>query len=333
MRSVEKTAQRGRAKSAISGKKEPETAESNAAKIAGQRTKQRPAPGGAARLRTLHAYRTTTCGALTERPMPASMCGSPAGCIACATMAACCSSTCATITASPNAWSIRTALPSAAAEHVRAEWVIRVDGKVVIRGGRYGQPATCRPARSRCGSARLRCFRRPTSCRCRSSASRTTRRTSRLKYRFLDLRRETIHRNIMKRSAIVSSIRRRMTEAGFFEFQTPILTASSPGRRARFSRAVADASRQVLRAAASAAAVQAAHHDRGLRPLFPDRALLPRRGCARRPLARRVLSARYRDELRHAGGRVPGRRAGAARAVRGVRRRQAGDADVPAHPL
>src|SRR4249920_120407 len=50
----------------------------------------------------------------------------------------------------------------------------------------------------------------------------------RLKYRFLDLRRETIHRNIMKRSAIVSSIRRRMTDEGFFEFQTPILTASSP---------------------------------------------------------------------------------------------------------
>ena len=94
------------------------------------------------------------------------------------------------------------------------------------------------------------------------------------------------------------------------------------GRRARLSRAVARASRQVLRAAAGAAAIQAADHDRGLRPLFPDRALLPRRGRARRPLARRVLSARPGDELRHAGRRVQHGRADPARAVRGVRRRQ-----------
>ncbi len=50
----------------------------------------------------------------------------------------------------------------------------------------------------------------------------------RLKYRFLDLRRERLHRNIMTRVAVIDSIRRRMKEQGFFEFQTPILTASSP---------------------------------------------------------------------------------------------------------
>jgi aspartyl-tRNA synthetase len=50
----------------------------------------------------------------------------------------------------------------------------------------------------------------------------------RLRYRFLDLRRERIHKNIMKRGAIIDSLRRRMKEQGFFEFQTPILTASSP---------------------------------------------------------------------------------------------------------
>jgi aspartyl-tRNA synthetase len=50
----------------------------------------------------------------------------------------------------------------------------------------------------------------------------------RLKYRFLDLRRERLHRNIMKRGQVIDSIRRRMKEQGFFEFQTPILTASSP---------------------------------------------------------------------------------------------------------
>jgi aspartyl-tRNA synthetase len=50
----------------------------------------------------------------------------------------------------------------------------------------------------------------------------------RLKYRFLDLRREHLHDNIMKRGEIVDSIRRRMKAQGFHEFQTPILTASSP---------------------------------------------------------------------------------------------------------
>jgi len=50
----------------------------------------------------------------------------------------------------------------------------------------------------------------------------------RLKYRYLDLRREHVHANIMLRSAVIASIRRRMIEQGFTEFQTPILTASSP---------------------------------------------------------------------------------------------------------
>jgi len=50
----------------------------------------------------------------------------------------------------------------------------------------------------------------------------------RLRYRFLDLRRQRLHRNITLRSSVISSIRRRMTEQGFIEFQTPILTSSSP---------------------------------------------------------------------------------------------------------
>jgi len=50
----------------------------------------------------------------------------------------------------------------------------------------------------------------------------------RLKYRFLDLRRESIHKNIMLRSHVIASLRRRMIEQGFAEYQTPILTASSP---------------------------------------------------------------------------------------------------------
>jgi|TARA_B100000315_G_scaffold126397_1_gene116239 aspartyl-tRNA synthetase len=50
----------------------------------------------------------------------------------------------------------------------------------------------------------------------------------RLRYRFLDLRREEVHRNILLRSQVIASIRRRMTDQGFQEIQTPILTASSP---------------------------------------------------------------------------------------------------------
>jgi len=50
----------------------------------------------------------------------------------------------------------------------------------------------------------------------------------RLRHRYLDLRRETLHKNIILRSQIIASLRRRMIEGGFMEFQTPILTASSP---------------------------------------------------------------------------------------------------------
>ena len=50
----------------------------------------------------------------------------------------------------------------------------------------------------------------------------------RLRYRYLDLRRERLHRNIVLRSQVIASIRRRMVDQGFTEFQTPILTASSP---------------------------------------------------------------------------------------------------------
>jgi aspartyl-tRNA synthetase len=50
----------------------------------------------------------------------------------------------------------------------------------------------------------------------------------RLRYRYLDLRRDRVHRNMMLRAQVIASIRRRMIDAGFMEFQTPILTASSP---------------------------------------------------------------------------------------------------------
>ena len=56
----------------------------------------------------------------------------------------------------------------------------------------------------------------------------TTPEELRLKYRFLDLRKDKLHKNIMLRSQVIASLRRRMIEQGFMEFQTPILTADSP---------------------------------------------------------------------------------------------------------
>ena len=103
---------------------------------------------------------------------------------------------------------------------------------------------------------------------------------------------------------------------------------------ARLSRAEPAASRQVLRTAAGAAAVQAIADGRRVRSLFPDRAVLSRRGEPRRPLAGRVLSARFRDVVRHPGGRLRGDRAGTARRVRGVRSRPQGNpAAFPAYHL
>ena len=98
----------------------------------------------------------------------------------------------------------------------------------------------------------------------------------RLKYRFLDLRRETLHGNIVKRTKVIRSMRRRMEDAGFTEYSTPILTASSPEGARDFLVPSRIHGRQVLCAAAGAAAVQAAADGGRFRSLFPDRALLPR---------------------------------------------------------
>ena len=113
------------------------------------------------------------------------------------------------------------------AEAVRSEWVIRVDAKVRER------PAGTTNADLPTGDIELYA----TEIEVLSAAKELPipvfgepdyPEDLRLQYRFLDLRRETLHANIMKRLAITADIRRRMTDAGFFEFSTPILTASSP---------------------------------------------------------------------------------------------------------
>jgi aspartyl-tRNA synthetase len=113
------------------------------------------------------------------------------------------------------------------AEKLRSEWVVRIDGKV-----RKRPPGTENPelptgavevyvseieVLGPAGELPMPVF-----------GEQEYPEEIRLKYRFLDLRRERLHRNIMMRGAVIDSIRRRMKEQGFFEFQTPILTASSP---------------------------------------------------------------------------------------------------------
>ncbi|HLL27781.1 MAG TPA: aspartate--tRNA ligase [Xanthobacteraceae bacterium] len=113
------------------------------------------------------------------------------------------------------------------AEKLRSEWVVRIDGKVRKRPAGTENPelptgavevfATEIEVLGPAGELPMPVF-----------GEQEYPEDIRLKYRFLDLRRERIHRNIIKRGAIIDSLRRRMKEQGFFEFQTPILTASSP---------------------------------------------------------------------------------------------------------
>ncbi|MFN0025013.1 MAG: aspartate--tRNA ligase [Parvularculaceae bacterium] len=115
----------------------------------------------------------------------------------------------------------------AIAERLRAESVIRVDGQVVARTAETanaGLPTGGIEVRltdievlSAAEELPLPVFAEPDYPE-----------EVRLKYRFLDLRREKLHKSVALRSAVISSLRRRMIDQGFTEFQTPILTASSP---------------------------------------------------------------------------------------------------------
>ena len=113
------------------------------------------------------------------------------------------------------------------AETVRGEWVIRIDGLVKARSEdttnktmATGEIELYAQEIEVLGAAKelpLPVFGEPDYPE-----------DVRLKYRFLDLRRETLHKNIVKRTQIVSAMRKGMGEAGFAEYTTPILTASSP---------------------------------------------------------------------------------------------------------
>jgi aspartyl-tRNA synthetase len=113
------------------------------------------------------------------------------------------------------------------AETLRSEWVVRIDGKVRRR------PEGTVNADLPTGDVEI--YIREIEVLGRAAelpmpvfGEQEYPEDIRLRYRFLDLRRGHLHRNIMKRGAVIDSLRRRMKEQGFFEFQTPILTASSP---------------------------------------------------------------------------------------------------------
>ena len=114
-----------------------------------------------------------------------------------------------------------------AAEAGRSEWVVRIDGRVRTR------PAGTENAELPTGAVEvyiddLEVLGPAGELPLPVFGDLEYPEETRLRYRFLDLRREKLHANIMKRGAIIDSLRRRMREGGFFEFQTPILTASSP---------------------------------------------------------------------------------------------------------
>ncbi|WP_069300318.1 aspartate--tRNA ligase [Neptunicoccus sediminis] len=112
-------------------------------------------------------------------------------------------------------------------EKVRSEWVIRIDGTVMARAPELVNP--------KLPTGEVEVFIRDMEVLGEAAelplpvfGDQEYPEETRLKYRFIDLRRESLHDNIMLRSKVVSSIRRRMEGQGFNEFQTPIITASSP---------------------------------------------------------------------------------------------------------
>ena len=113
------------------------------------------------------------------------------------------------------------------AETLRAEWVVRIDGKLRKR------PAGTENAELPTGQVEvyideIEVLGAAGELQMPVFGDQEYPEETRLTYRFLDLRREKLHNNIMLRGAIIDSLRKRMKDGGFFEFQTPILTASSP---------------------------------------------------------------------------------------------------------
>jgi aspartyl-tRNA synthetase len=113
------------------------------------------------------------------------------------------------------------------AESVKLESVIAVSGRVIARTEENINP-TLPTGRIEVVADRLEVLSAAETLPFQVSGTQEIPEEQRLRYRFLDLRRDKIHSNIVLRSKVISSIRRRMVEQGFLEYQTPILTSSSP---------------------------------------------------------------------------------------------------------
>ena len=118
-----------------------------------------------------------------------------------------------------------TAFPQA--EKLRSEWVARIDG-VVRRRPSGTENAEMSTGRVEIYVNDIEVLGRADELPLPVFGDQQYPEDTRLKYRFIDLRREKLHANIMLRGKIIDSLRMRMKQGGFFEFQTPILTASSP---------------------------------------------------------------------------------------------------------
>ncbi|MBY7648978.1 MAG: aspartate--tRNA ligase [Candidatus Liberibacter europaeus] len=113
------------------------------------------------------------------------------------------------------------------AKSIRSEWVIKIDGLVKSRS-----PDTINPniitGEIELYAQSIEILSVAEELPLPVFGERAYPENIRFKYRFLDLRRDTLHKNIVKRSQIISSMRRHMSENNFIEYSTPILTASSP---------------------------------------------------------------------------------------------------------
>ena len=115
-----------------------------------------------------------------------------------------------------------------AASHLRLESVVTVEGPVVARSSETVNPDLPTGAVELVAEDLEVLSAAETPLPLQVNAEREQPEETRLRYRFLDLRREVMQRNIRLRSGVIQSLRRRMLEQGFLELQTPILTASSP---------------------------------------------------------------------------------------------------------
>ena len=207
-------------------------------------------------------------------------------------------------------------------ERVRAEWCIRIDGTVKARAPELvnakiptGEVEVFVRDLEVLGPAEelpLQVFGEPDYPE-----------ETRLRFRYLDLRREALHANMVLRSDVVRSVRERMWGAGFREYQTPIITASSPeGARdflvpSRLHPGRFYALPQAPQIFKQLIMVSGFDRYFQIAPCFRDE------DPARRPEPHRLLPARHGDELRHPGGRVRRDRAGDRGPLRAVRGRAA----------